>query len=104
MATHVKVRVCYVLFMQVSYPRHALPTILWHVSLTIFIAANSTKHLSPVLLVSQKKKKKVQCYLEIPMVLGPEVLTELLASLISWRQRYGALEMVPRQSLHKYFG
>ena len=42
--------VCYVPFMQVSYTRHALPTILWHVSLTIFIAANSTKHLSPVLL------------------------------------------------------
>ena len=51
--------VCYVPFMQVSYTRHALPTILWHVSLTIFIVANSTKHLSPVLLVSQKKKSPV---------------------------------------------
>ena len=55
MGTHVKVRVWHVLFMQVSYTRHAPPTILWHVSFTLFIPANSTKHLRAITSVFTKE-------------------------------------------------
>ena len=55
MGTHVKVRVWHLLFMQVSYTRHAPPTILWHVSFTLFIPANSTKHLRAITSVFTKE-------------------------------------------------